>query len=106
VITPRMKTIPTVQGLRHDKNDDDRRKAQRDFDRRRSPRRQVFKVATISWHNAPTIHCVVRDISDGGACLEIHEPVPDSFVLILDDVPHTCRVVWRYSNRVGLEFLK
>lgn len=113
-----METLPTVYGHRAAKHDDDHRKVEQRFDRRRSRRRRVFKGAAVHWATLhlttpiihlrkwPTFHCVVLNLSEGGACLEVRDPLPNSFVLVLDDVFRTCRVVWRRSNRIGVEFLK
>jgi hypothetical protein len=101
-----MQALPIVQGRWADEQDDDRGRIQPRLDRRRSIRRHVFKGANIHWRKWLTIHCVVRNLSEGGACLEVADLVPDSFVLVLDDVRRTCRVVWRHANRVGIEFLK
>jgi two-component system response regulator len=56
-----------------------------------------------------TISCVVRDISDSGARLQVPNGagVPDTFELIveLDGVEVHCVVVWRLPNEVGVEFV-
>ncbi len=49
---------------------------------------------------------MVHNLSVGGACLEVNEPIPDVFLLVLDDDPQACRVVWRKANRVGVRFLR
>ena len=106
VMTTHVETLPTVHGQQADEAGDDRRKVDRGFDRRRSPRRRVLKGVVVHLRKWPSLQCVVRNVSEGGACLEIRDPLPDSFVLVLDDVPRTCRVVWRQASRVGVEFLK
>ena len=74
---------------------------------RKSPRRRVFKAATIVFNHAG-IDCTVRNISEGGACLEVAAPVgiPDSFnlVMVTDHSAHSCRVAWRSEHRIGVAF--
>ncbi len=56
----------------------------------------------------PPIACLVRNISDTGARLQVTDPVLyNSFVLMFDDAgwpPRTCRVVWRRANGIGVTF--
>jgi hypothetical protein len=55
-----------------------------------------------------TIDCIVRNISEGGACLGVESPVgvPDTFSLVIDraDRSHMCRVIWRMEHRMGVAF--
>jgi hypothetical protein len=68
----------------------------------------VLKGAQIVFaHRGAAIDCMVRNISDGGACLKVFSPVgiPDSFELRLDsDSVRYCRVVWRKATQIGVEF--
>lgn len=78
-------------------------------ERRASARRVVDSPGSIV-PNAGEMpqDCVVADISDGGARLVAQTNVPDDFVLIINDgsdVRHTCRVVWRLDDEVGVEFV-
>jgi hypothetical protein len=45
------------------------------------------------------IDCVVRNLSERGACLKVESPVgiPETFDLVLegDDIVRPCRVVWQ-----------
>src|SRR5262249_52965144 len=53
------------------------------------------------------IDCVVRNLSDTGACLQISNPagVPAAFDLIESDgASRACHVVWRSETRIGIEF--
>lgn len=107
LFTYRVTTLPIVQGYRPDQGDGDRRKTSRDTpDRRNFPRQRIFKGADAIWHKGAFIDCVVHNISVGGACLQVNEPIPDVFLLVLDDDPQACRVVWRKANRVGVRFLR
>jgi hypothetical protein len=55
-----------------------------------------------------TVDCVVRNLSDHGACLEFKTSVnlPDQMKLIISRKgrSHLARMVWRHANRVGLAF--
>lgn len=55
------------------------------------------------------VECVIRDMSDTGARLEIASfgPLPQSFTLWLDrdgKVQRTCEIVWRRAYYVGVRF--
>jgi hypothetical protein len=60
------------------------------------------------------IDCVVWDLSDLGACLNVENPsgIPDSFDLVIDDlvIDHAFvrnfRVAWRTATQIGVEFAK
>ncbi len=56
-----------------------------------------------------TMYCVVRDISDTGARLQIPNAmqVPDTFELIieLDGFEAACEVAWRNETELGLKFV-
>ena len=53
--------------------------------------------------------CVVRNVSDTGAKLELKTPVakiPNSFeLLVAEHHPQACRVVWRSLREVGVQFM-
>jgi hypothetical protein len=78
-------------------------------DRRASPRRVVDCPGSIvSGAGAKTLDCVIADISDGGARLVVAGGVPEEFGLIINDgtaAEHSCRVVWRLDDEIGVEFL-
>lgn len=76
-------------------------------ERRRVPRTRIYKGAKISM-NGPLGACIVRDISSLGARIAIMNAcsMPDRFSLTFD-VARTiraCRVAWRSSNQLGVEF--
>lgn len=77
-------------------------------ERRKTPRRRVLKGATISFNRAAGISCMVRNLSAGGACLELECPVgiPREFVLVLDtDRAHfDSRIVWIGPHHIGIAF--
>ena len=75
---------------------------------RNSPRQRTYKGGSISYASAPAIDCIIRNLSDTGACLEVSNAVdiPDSFKLIIkpEILTRSCEVVWRTARRVGVLF--
>jgi len=77
---------------------------------RKSPRRRTYKVARIAFQGERAQnHCLVRDLSDTGACLGIENPIgiPDSFNLVFDsgEPSRMCQVIWRNKKQIGIAFL-
>lgn len=74
---------------------------------RAAQRRRMLKAATISFGGG-AIDCIVRNLSETGASLEVISPVgiPDRFTLVVDadrsKLP--CRIVWRREKRIGVRF--
>ena len=80
-------------------------------DKRKAPRRQLRYTAWISLGLKKLQGCVVADISDIGARLQVEnaKTVPDHFVLLLSasgKPKRKCRVIWRKGEEIGLEFEK
>jgi PilZ domain len=80
-------------------------------DRRREPRRPLYRVARIQFGaGAQPRECVVMDISDGGVRLHVDDfDVPDEFVLHLSGQFITqerkYEVVWRHNQEIGAKFI-
>jgi hypothetical protein len=78
-------------------------------DRRQSARDKVFLggVAEIN-ERGSTMDCVVRNINERGACVEIDEAarLPDDVNLNIPRKGRSflARMIWRQANRVGLAF--
>jgi hypothetical protein len=78
------------------------------IENRKCQRHKVFKAATIEFNRAGGVSCIVRNVSDGGACLEVASPfgIPADFDLHI--VGHTggrhCHTVWRTEKRIGVAF--
>jgi PilZ domain len=77
-------------------------------ERRNVARHRALKTAHIAFkgHGA-TIDCTVRNLSDGGACLNVESSIgiPDSFDLLLGHASvRNCRVAWRKATQIGVEF--
>ena len=78
-------------------------------DKRASPRRRILKGGVIAFSGRhATLNCVVRDISETGAKIQVDQAskVPDTFELLIEldglDVP--CKVAWRGPNEIGVAF--
>ena len=76
-------------------------------DRRSQARRRVFKGGVITFGGAG-IDCTVRNISGGGAALDVANAavIPRTFRLAIkaDDFFARCRVVWSNGKRFGIAF--
>ena len=79
------------------------------IEKRTSQRHRIFKGGTIAFENRD-FACIVRNISIGGAAIDLDQPValPQSFTLAIahDNVVRHCREVWRSEKRVGLAFMQ
>jgi hypothetical protein len=78
------------------------------IERRASPRHRVLKQGTIAFRGGGRIECMVRNISQGGARLEVATPfgLHGSFTLVIatDHFVRDCRAVWNIEERVGVAF--
>lgn len=76
-------------------------------ERRLDVRRRVFKGGTIMF-DGTGVDCTVRNMSDGGAALDITRGtvLPPRFRLSIkaDDFMIGCRLVWSNGQRVGIAF--
>lgn len=78
-------------------------------EKRAAPRHRTFKGGKITFrYLGAGIECVIRNLSETGACLQVESQVgiPDTFELFITDDKsvRTCRVVWRSGNRIGVAF--
>ena len=77
-------------------------------EKRKGQRQRTLKAGTILIAGAGSIDCVVKNLSETGASLEIESPIgiPDDFTLVIinDDVKRSCRVAWRSARRIGVRF--
>jgi PilZ domain len=78
------------------------------IEKRASPRVRTLKRGSIVFGVASTVDCVVRNLSETGACLEVASPIgiPDDFTLQIRPEPtrRDCHVAWRSANRIGVYF--
>jgi hypothetical protein len=78
------------------------------MDRRLQPRRNTMIVATIVSDGGNNRQdCVIRDLSDGGAKLQVVsvKGVPQTFDLMVPGHrPQHCHVAWRALKEIGVQF--
>jgi len=77
---------------------------------RRKSRRQDIGRHTLRLdpgEGQPIFNCFLWDISEGGARVQLEKdvPLPAEVSLVIGNVMHKARVVWRNGIQVGLEFL-
>ena len=74
---------------------------------RRAKRRAVLDMGLIRIGDI-SVSCVVSNISDAGAALEIgpQSGIPDQFTLIVlpKQKIYSCSVEWRKNQRIGVSF--
>lgn len=77
-------------------------------DKRLSPRRTTAIPAQIVFAGGrKRVDCIIRNLSDGGAKLEVAAVagLPNSFDLVAPGHrPHACRVAWRALREMGVQF--
>jgi hypothetical protein len=76
---------------------------------RQAPRQTTYKGARIALSGRrAVISCVVRNLSDTGACLGVDNPldIPESFNIVFDsgEASRMCRVIWRKYKKIGVAF--
>lgn len=76
-------------------------------EKRVSQRKRMLKAGTIEFHGGG-IDCVIRNLSDNGAALEVESVVgiPPEFTLVVraENFSRKCRVVRREQKRLGVKF--
>jgi PilZ domain len=73
---------------------------------RKTKRRRVLDTGLIRFGDM-SICCVVRNLTEAGAALDIGSQVgiPDQFTLIVPQKKiYSCEVVWRKDRRIGVRF--
>jgi hypothetical protein len=73
--------------------------------KRGAPRQRVLKPGKIAF-NGGAIDCVVRNISETGAAVEVTSQlgIPGEFNLLIAGSNRPCQVMWRRENRIGVAF--
>jgi hypothetical protein len=79
------------------------------IERRSAPRHETYKAARIAFGGTrPVTPCIVRNVSEGGACLTVERAidVPDAFKLVFASAEPSriCYVMWRQQKRIGVAF--
>lgn len=79
------------------------------LERRRFTRTRMHKNAKVLLGNSSVVDCVVHDLTDAGAGIEIPNitPLPNALDLTFDGGRsiRQARRVWRILNRAGIEFV-
>jgi hypothetical protein len=80
---------------------------------RKASRREMNSPGEVLFDvDRPLAHCVICDISDGGARLSMEPPIadlPPSFILVVHKqalVHRKCQVVWTNGRFVGVKFIR
>ena len=78
-------------------------------DKRKSLRRPMRYTAWLGLAANKLHGCVLSDISDSGARIDVEDskPIPDEFMLLLSSngsARRKCRVVWRKPRQLGVKF--
>jgi PilZ domain len=78
------------------------------IEKRATPRHRVLKRGTLAFGGGGGGDCMVRNISSGGARLDIANPVgvPPTFTLVIevDQFMRRCHAVWNDDKRIGVAF--
>lgn len=78
-------------------------------ERRDGHRARTLRSGKIVFnYKGSVFDCVVRNLSDEGACLQVESTaqIPKEFALLLDGetTPRKCHKAWRSDDRVGIAF--
>ena len=77
-------------------------------DKRSKQRLRTLKGGSIIYGLAAAIDCIIRNMSQTGACLEVNNTVgiPDDFTLLIkpEFVKRNCHVAWRSLQKIGVQF--
>jgi hypothetical protein len=74
---------------------------------RKAPRRRILKSGTIILGKEAHLPCLVRNLSEAGARLEVQATfeIPSAFLLGMPGrPPRTCKVIWRTDRQLGVHF--
>jgi len=79
------------------------------LEKRLQPRRNTMIVATVVFDGGNSrIDCVIRNLSEGGAKIEVPSAriIPQTFdLLVPGHHPQHCRVAWRALRELGVQFM-
>ena len=79
-------------------------------ERRRAERESVghYVLRVDARDGRDPIQCRIRNVSSGGACLELSEKreLPDEVTLIIGNVMHQAKIVWRRLDQIGIVFVE
>ena len=78
-------------------------------EKRHVARHRALKGGSIAFGGGARIDCVIRNLSETGAALEVESPIgiPDDFMLFVnqEETKWSCHVAWRSAKKIGVRFL-
>ena len=78
------------------------------IERRTAQRHRVLKQGMLAFSGGGGADCMVRNLSESGARIEIASPVglPATFTLVIaaDRLLRHCHAVWSADRRIGVAF--
>jgi hypothetical protein len=84
------------------------RQLKKAINRRRYMRRSSDAVAVIRFDGGNDVRCILRDISVGGARLQLERPsdLPTYFMLTIpaERIERGCALVWKAGEQIGVRF--
>ena len=79
------------------------------IEKRSNPRYRTLKGGAIVFGVAAGIDCLIRNMSETGAGLEVESPagVPENFTLLIrpEILKRDCHLIWRSAKRIGVQFV-
>ena len=77
-------------------------------EKRAHVRHRVFKGARLSFKGGGSVNCTVRNISEGGARVDLTSTIalPKQFKLLIDadHFERPCHSVWTCNRQIGIAF--
>lgn len=77
-------------------------------ERRRAPRHRTLKGARIALNRNSVLNCIVRNLSETGARLEMPNALglPQEFAIAISgEAERRCRIAWQGFGAVGVAFV-
>jgi hypothetical protein len=81
------------------------------MDKRHAERRRTYKGGKIVFnHGRSAIDCTIKNMSRGGAALNVDSSlgIPNEFILVVspENAQKACRVAWKTETLIGIAFLE
>jgi len=78
------------------------------IEKRTVPRHRVLKRGSLAFNGGGAMDCIVRNLSQTGARIQIASPVgvPEVFTLVIetDHFKRRCHAIWSSERRIGVAF--
>jgi hypothetical protein len=76
---------------------------------RRAARQRTYKGGRITPERGPGMDCIIRNLSETGACLEIESELvrETHFRLVIKPelLVRNCEIAWRKPQKIGVRFV-